>query len=113
VSRAFFNIFKKLLSLSNIFSIKRHRSFHDNSFKLCCILLETCLKYDDSYHLYGEILFEELKVIRNVVTIKLKSSYMILNYLKTFDCFPNTCMMYRIILLIPLTLVDAENVSQN
>jgi hypothetical protein len=62
------------------------------------------LKYDDFYDLYGEILFEELKVIRKVVTIKLKSSYMTLNYLKTFDCFLNACMMYRIILLLLLLL---------
>jgi len=48
----------------------------------------------------GEILFEELKVIREILTSESKSSYTILNSLMTFNCFPNACLTYRIILTI-------------
>ena len=33
---------------------------------------------------------------------------MILSSLKTFNCFPNACIAYRIILTIPVTVASAE-----
>ena len=91
-----------------MFSIERLRSLSDKDLKLCCKHLETHLKHDNSYDLDGEILFEELKVIREVLTVESKSSFMILSSLKTFNCFPNACTAYRIILTIPVTVASAE-----
>ena len=70
-----------------MFSIERLRSLSDRDLKACCKHLETCLKHDDSLDLDGEIVFEELKVIREVLTDESKLSYMILSSLKTFNCF--------------------------
>ena len=91
-----------------LFSIERLRSLSDKDLKLCCKHLETHLKHDNSYDLDGEILFEELKVIREVLTVESKSSFMILSSLKTFNCFPNACTAYRIILTIHVTVASAE-----
>ena len=91
-----------------LFSIERLRSLSDKDLKLCCKHLETHLKHDNSYDLDGEILFEELKVIREVLTVESKSSFMILSSLKTFNCFPNACTAYKIILTIPVTVASAE-----
>lgn len=91
-----------------MFSIERLRSLSDKDLKLCCKHLETHLKHDNSYDLDGEILFEELKVIREVLTVESKSSFMILSSLKTFNCFPNACTAYRIILTILATVASAE-----
>lgn len=46
--------------------------------KAYCKHLQTCLKHDDSLNLDGEILFEELKVIREVLIVESKLSYTIL-----------------------------------
>ena len=104
--------FKQYSTYENIFgflfSIERLRSLSDRDLKACCKHLETCLKHDDSLDLDGEILFEELKVIREVLTVESKSSYMILSSLKTFNCFPNACITYRIILTIPISVASAE-----
>ena len=91
-----------------LFSIETLKSFSDENLKLSCINLETYLKHGNSYDLDGEILFQELKVIREILTVESKSSFMILSSLKTFNCFPNACIAYRIILTIPVSVASAE-----
>lgn len=76
--------------------------------KACYKHLETCIKHDDSLDLDGEILFEELKVIIEVLTVASKPSYMILSSLKTFNCFLNACITYRIILTILISVASPE-----
>lgn len=76
--------------------------------KTCCKHLKICLKHDNSLDLDGKILFEELKVIREILTVESKSSYMILSSLNTFNCFPNGCITYRIIFTIPISIAFAE-----
>lgn len=68
--------------------------------KSCYKLLETYLKHDDSYDFNDTILFEELKIVREILRVESKSSYMILISLTTLNCFSNAYMTYRIILLI-------------
>ena len=53
-------------------------------------------------------MFEELKAIIEFLRVESKSSYMILSSLKTFNCFPNACITYRIILTIPIRVASAE-----
>lgn len=79
-----------------MFSIERLWSFPDNELKSHVQLLETFLKHDDSYDLDGDILFEELKVVREVLTAESKWSYMILNSLKTFNYFPDATITWKI-----------------
>lgn len=57
-----------------LFNIERLRSLSDRDLKACCKHLETRLKHDDSLDLDGEILFEKLKVIREVLTVESKSN---------------------------------------
>lgn len=60
-----------------LFSVERLKSFSNRDLKLHCEHLETYLKHDTSYDLDGKNLFEELKFIIMVLTIELKSSFMI------------------------------------
>lgn len=53
-----------------MFSIEGLRSLSDRNLKACCKYLETYLKHDDSLDLDGGILFEELQVIREVLTVE-------------------------------------------
>ncbi|RDY05647.1 hypothetical protein CR513_10495, partial [Mucuna pruriens] len=67
-----YNTYKEIFR--SLFSIKRLKSFPDQDLKLCCNHLETYLKHDNRYDLDGKILFQELKVIREILTIKSKSN---------------------------------------
>jgi hypothetical protein len=69
-----------------------------------CLNLEGFLKHD----LDGLDLFSELKVLKEILQIEESALIDILNYIKTLDFFPNTCIAYRILLTIPVTVASAE-----
>jgi hypothetical protein len=69
-----------------------------------CLNLEGFLKHD----LDGLDLFSELKVLKEILQIEESAPIDILNYLKTLDSFSNTCIAYRILLTIPVTVASAE-----
>lgn len=80
-----------------LFNIERLKSFYDEN-----------LKHGNSYDLYGEILYEELKFIREILAVESKSSFMILSSLKTLNCFSNACISYRIILTIHVIVASTK-----
>jgi hypothetical protein len=69
-----------------------------------CLNLEGFLKHD----LDGLDLFSELKVLKEILQIEESAPIDILNYIKRLDSFPNTCIAYRILLTILVTVVSAE-----
>jgi hypothetical protein len=69
-----------------------------------CLNLEGFLKHD----LDGLDLFLELKVLKEILQIEESAPIDILNYIKRLDSFPNTCIAYRILLTIPVTVASAE-----
>ena len=56
----------------------------------------------------GEILFEQVIVIRKVLKIESKLRFMIFSYLKTFDCFLNVGTTYKITLTSVVTIIYTE-----
>lgn len=104
--------FEQYSTYENIFgfllNIERLKSFSDENLKLSCINLETYLKQGNSYDLEGKILYEELKFIREILTVESKSNFMIFSSLKTFNCFPNAWITYGIILTIPASVASTE-----
>lgn len=83
-----------------MFSIEKLRALSNRDLKLNCKNLKTYLKHKNYSDLNGKILFEELKVIKKNLTIKSKSSFIILSSLKIFNYFPRVCIAHRIILII-------------
>jgi hypothetical protein len=69
-----------------------------------CLNLEGFLKHD----LDGLDLFSELKILKEILQIEKSAPIDILNYIKRLDSFPNTCIAYRILLTIPVTVASAE-----
>ena len=65
-------------------------------------------KHDGYYDIDGLDLFSELKVLKEILQIKEYTLIDILNYIKMFDTFPNTCITYRILLIILVTVASAE-----
>ena len=66
--------------------------------------LEYFLKHDVYYDIDGLDLFFELKVLKEILQIKEYTPGYILNYIKRLDSFPNTCIAYKILLTIPITV---------
>ena len=80
----------------------------DNSLKKKNYLkFEYFLKYDVYYDIDSLDLFSELKVLKEILQIKDYTPIDILNYIKRLDSFSNTCIAYRILLTIHVTVVSA------
>lgn len=71
-------IFRFFLALKNL------NPYLINDLKLHSKHLETYIKHDSSYDLDGQIVSKELKVIRNILTIKLKSNFIILKLFEKY-----------------------------
>ena len=56
----------------------------------------------------GLDLFSELNVLKEILQIKDYTPIDILNYIKRLDSFLNTCIAYRILLIIHITVASAE-----
>lgn len=97
-----------------LFSIKKLKSASDDSLKTSWINLKSFLKHDDISDIDGEILFLELKILRECLPIEINKAVEILNYLKVMaECYPNATTSYRILLTIPVTVASVErNISK-
>ena len=80
----------------------------DDSLQKYCLKLEYFLKYNVYYNIDGLDLFSELNVLKEILQIKYYTPIDILNYIKRLDSFPNTCIAYRILLTIPITVSSTE-----
>ena len=76
--------------------------------KKFCFKLESFLKHDVYYDIDDLDLFSELKVLKEILQIKAYTPIDILNYIKRLDSFPNTCIAYRILLTIHVTVASTE-----
>ena len=56
----------------------------------------------------GLDLFSELNVLKEILQIKDYTPIGILNYIKRLDSFLNTCIAYRILLIIHITVASVE-----
>ena len=56
----------------------------------------------------GLDLFSELNVLKEIIQIKDYTPIDILNYIKRLDSFLNTCIAYRILLIIHITIASVE-----
>ena len=79
----------------------------DNSLKKYCLNVESFFKHDVYYHINGLDLYSELIVLKEVVQVDENTPINVLNYLKRLDSFPNTYITYRILLIMPVTVVSA------
>ena len=84
------------------------KSLDDDSLQKYYLKLQYFLKHDVYYDIDGLDLFSELKVFKEILQIKDYTPIDILNYIKRLDSFPNTCIAYRILLIIPVTIASTE-----
>ena len=91
-----------------LFDSKKLTSLDDDELKECCVNLETALKYNIFFDIDSNDLFSELKVLQVVLPRETKTAIEILEFVKTFDCYPNASIAYRILLTVPVTVASAE-----
>ena len=84
------------------------KSLDNDSLQKYCLKLESFLKHYVYYDIDGLDLFSELKVLKEILQIKDYTPIDILNYIKRLDSFPNTCIAYKILLTIPVTVASAK-----
>ena len=70
------------------------------------------LKYFFTHETYSDIdgldLFSELKFLKEVLQINENSPINVLNYIKRLESFPNVCIVFRILLTIPVKVASVE-----
>ena len=90
--------------------LQKLKSLDNDSLQKYCLKLESFLKHYVYYDIDGLDLFSELKVLKEILQIKDYTPIDILNYIKRLDSFPNTCIAYRILLTIPVTVASAKRI---
>ena len=73
-----------------------------------CLNLECFLTHETYSDIDCLDLFSELKVLKEVLQRNENSPINVLNYIKRLESFPNTCIAFRILLTIPLTIASAK-----
>ena len=84
------------------------KSLDDDSLQKYCLKLESFLKHDVYYDIDGLDLFSKLNFLKEILQLKDYTRIDILNYIKRLNSFPNTCIAYRYLLTILVTVVFAE-----
>ena len=106
------NRFEQFTAYENIFeflfNIKKLKSLNEEDLKKYCLNLEFFLKHGDYSDIDGLDLFSELKVLKEVLQIEISNPIDVLSFIKRSDSFPNACIVYRILLTIPVTVASAE-----
>ncbi|XP_020270448.1 zinc finger MYM-type protein 1-like isoform X1 [Asparagus officinalis] len=101
-----FKTYEKIFGF--LFDLKKLKALDDVELKEYCLTLESALKYDEHLDINGLDLFSELRVLRENLKVEINSPIEVLNYIKWLDSFPNTCIAYRVLLTIPVTVASAE-----
>lgn len=91
-----------------MFNSEKLRSLDDMTLKSGCKSFENSLKKDEHSDIDGNDLYVELKLLVHLLLKVKMTSIDILKFLKQVDCFPNTSIAYRIMLIIPITVASAE-----
>ncbi|KAJ9541891.1 hypothetical protein OSB04_028397 [Centaurea solstitialis] len=76
--------------------------------KASCYNLEKRLQNGHISDIDGEDLFNELELLQKHLPIEHNTTSAILNFLKWVNTYPISCLAYRILLTIPITVASAE-----
>ena len=92
-----------------LFDLEKLKSSSDDSLRASCINLEACLKHGNHSDVIGEDLYFELSVLKDALPNDCRRPIEVLNFLKGMeDCYPNSWIAYRILLIIPVSVASAE-----
>ena len=98
----------KIFLVFYLTSFTKLKLVDNDSLQKYCLKLEDFLKHDIYSDIDGFDLSSELNILKEILHIKYYTSIDILNYIKRLDSFPNTCIAYRILLTIHVTVDSAK-----
>nr|XP_011468653.1 PREDICTED: zinc finger MYM-type protein 1-like [Fragaria vesca subsp. vesca] len=91
-----------------LFTAKKLKSLDADELKRSCNNLEKKLENGYTSDIDGEDLFNELELLQKNLPNEHDTASAILNFLKRANCYPTSCLAYRILLTIPVTVASAE-----
>ncbi|XP_060965151.1 uncharacterized protein LOC133034141 [Cannabis sativa] len=94
--------------LGCLFTSDKLQLLDSTGLKSCCSHFEKALKHNEQYDIDGNVLYVELKLLREILPREKMRAIDILKFLKGVDCFPNTIIAYIILLTIPVIVASAE-----
>nr|KYP76232.1 hypothetical protein KK1_020465 [Cajanus cajan] len=90
-----------------LFDSNKYKTLGEDEFKKYCINHVKILSFEAHYDIDGLDLFSELKLLKEILTNEINIPIKILNYIKKSCSFPNTYILYRI-LLTSVTVATVE-----
>ena len=78
------------------------------SLKKNCLNLKCFFTHETYFDIDGLDLFSKLKVLKKVLQINENSPINVLNYIKILEFFSNACIVFRILLIIHVTVASIE-----
>ena len=91
-----------------IYNIEKLKLLDDDSLQKHCLNLENFLKHDMLSDIDGLDLYSELKILKEIINVEIKTPLEILDFIKKVNSFPNAWIAYRILLTIHVTVAPAE-----
>ncbi|CAM8985780.1 unnamed protein product [Rhodiola kirilowii] len=91
-----------------LFTAEKLKSLDAVKLKRSCNNLEKKLENGHTSDINGEDLLNELGLLQKHLPNELDSASAILNFLKRANCYPTSCLAYRIMLTVPVTVASAE-----
>ncbi|CAM8885916.1 unnamed protein product [Rhodiola kirilowii] len=91
-----------------LFTAEKLKSLDAVKLKKSCNNLEKKLENGHTSDINGEDLLNELGLLQKHLPNELDSASAILNFLKRANCYPTSCLAYRIMLTVPVTVASAE-----
>ncbi|KAL9661282.1 hypothetical protein QQ045_026106 [Rhodiola kirilowii] len=91
-----------------LFTAEKLKSLDAVKLKRSCNNLEKKLENGHTSDINGEDLLNELELLQKHLPNELDSASAILNFLKRANCYPTSCLAYRIMLTVPVSVASAE-----
>jgi hypothetical protein len=92
-----------------LFDLNKLKSADKDSLKSFCANLTNLMKHGETSDLNEDDLYQDLRMMRDLLPTEAKRAIDVLNYIKDMDgCYPNAWIAYRILLTMPVTVAYAE-----
>ncbi|XP_020888411.1 zinc finger MYM-type protein 1-like [Arabidopsis lyrata subsp. lyrata] len=102
-----FQCYEKIFGF--LFGLRKLKLATNDELMASCMNLEASLKHGMHSDVDGEDLFMKLKLLSEVLPKEITKPVEVLEFLKRMDgCYPNTWIVYRILLTVPISVASAE-----
>ncbi|KAL7586586.1 hypothetical protein Lser_V15G38154 [Lactuca serriola] len=91
-----------------LFTTEKLKLMNTSELKSCCKNMENRLQNGHISDINADDLFNKLKLLQKHLPVEHNTTNEILNFLKMMNTYPVSCLAYRILLTVPITVASAE-----